>query len=288
MFENLIKTCGSTTAEFRPFRFVDKNPLSGTGKTRILYAPNSEMRRIHRLIITCLTLIIGKLPFATACQQGDSPRKNVEKHRLNTHFYLTDLKNAFKNVDGHRLASIIAETDGLTGKENVDTIFEFLERFCLTQEGGLIIGAPASPILFNLYADRLLDRPIGELCLKWDVIYSRYLDDLTFSAPVDNPIGDKKRRAIREIIEKARFDVNHWKSQVRDLRKGAIFINGVGLELGGRIFCPRKYCRKIKGAAHLRGKVPKSKIMGMMGVFHNLTDGRVMNRTEQKLMNFVS
>ena len=162
-----------------------------------------------------------------------------------------------------------------------------MKRFCLfLPNGGLIIGAPASPALFNLYAGVLLDEPLGALCAKWGVTYTRYLDDFTFSAPEGNPIGEKKRRAIREVIARAGFEVSHRKSAVYDLRKGAIIINGVGLEHGGRIFCPRHYTEKIKGVMLLRlgrRNVSREVVSGMMGVFHDLTRGRRMNRTEQKL-----
>lgn len=291
MFDKLIDVCVSSSAAFRIFRLVDENPLSGTKKSRMICAPNDEMRKIHNWIIAYLDLLVVDLPFATACRRGNSPRRNVERHQMNVHFYLTDLEDAYPSVDGLRLADILAKLDQLPyGENSVQRILEFLTRFCLLPSGGLVIGAPASPALFNIYSGMLLDEPLGQLCTQWGITYTRYLDDLTFSAPEGNPIGEKKRRMIREVIAKVGFKANHRRSKVYDLRKGAIVINGVGLEYGGRILCPRRYCKKIKGAVHSgikKQNVSQKTVAGMMGVFYDLTRGRRMNRTERKLVQLV-
>lgn len=274
---------------FRTFPLKDLNPVSGKVKYRSINDPDNGMREIHKLIIAYVSGLGFPLPFATACRKGDSPRKNVERHRRNTHFYLTDLHDAYGNVRGDRLADLLAAQE--SGASDLrDRILSFLQRFCLSERGGLIVGAPASPILFNLYAGEYLDKPLGQMCQRWGLVYTRYLDDLTFSSSEDCPIGKKKRKTIRDCLTQVGFDVSHRKSQVCDLRKGAITINGVGLEYGGRIFCPRHYVRKIQGAMHFRfgKKNPDSKTLaGMMGVFKNLTTGRP-NRTEAKLMSLAA
>jgi hypothetical protein len=109
---------------------------------------------------------------------------------------------------------------------------------------------------------------------------------LTFSSKI--PIGKRKRRSIREIIKKAGFEVNHRKTKIFDLKKGPIVINGVGLELGGRIFLPRHYLRKIKGTiykATKEGTISKEKVRGMMGVFWGATNVLQLTNTERKLIS---
>jgi hypothetical protein len=284
LLENLTKNLPGAPS-FERFILLDKNPLGRTTQFRICERPNESMRILHKRLIHYLRSLKIDLPFATGAKPGDSPLKNVMLHRHNRYFYLTDIRNAYLNVNGKRLASILCEVDRrLVGQE--EEVFNFLQKYCLSSQGGLIIGAPASPDLFNLYAGNLIDRPLASLSKRYSLTYTRYLDDLTFSSS-KVPIGKRKRKAIRTIIETAGFKISHRKSQVLDLKKGTIEINGVGLEWGGRIFLPRDYTRKISGLLHLalRGRnINPNKIHGMMGVFLALTDRRNLNETERKII----
>lgn len=160
-------------------------------------------------------------------------------------------------------------------------MYAFLWQYCLAPEGGLIIGAPASPDLFNLYTGTLLDGRLAELARQYGLKYSRFLDDLTFSSP-SAPIGKRKRKAIRQAVIESRFTLSEKKTRVIDLRKGPVVICGIGLEYGGRTFVPRHYTNKIRGLIHraaAKGDVPLSAVHGRMGVFHEATPRFVLGRT---------
>ena len=277
------------TPEFSAFPLRDKNPLGGTEKIRLIRAPNQPMRIVHARFIRQLRKLHVDLPFATGARPGDSVRRNVLRHSRNRFFYLVDLVSAYRNVSGEKLSQLLygfsAHVQGVSQAE----IYEFLKRFCLAPEGGLAVGAPASPDLFNIYAGVLIDRPMAELCLKHHLTCTRYLDDLAFSAK--RKIGWRKREAIREIIKEAGFEVSHRKSVVADLRKRPIKINGIRLEFGGRIMLPRDYLRKIRGLIHLamtgRGdEMAHHRICGMMGVFWSSTTRTrtFLNATERDLV----
>lgn len=274
------------TPQFSAFSLRDKNPLGGTEKVRLIRAPNQAMRTVHGRFIKQLRNFHVGLPFATGARPGDSVRRNVLRHSRNRFFYLVDLHSAYRNVNGEKLARILGELSRAfcyPGSE----VYDFLQKFCLAPEGGLIVGAPASPDLFNLYAGILIDQPMAELCRKHHLTYTRYLDDLTFSAK--RRIGWRKREMIREIVKQAGFEVSHRKAVVADLRKGPIKINGIRLELGGRIMLPRDYLRKIRGLIHLAMTKPVDdrvhhQICGMMGVFWSSTRSSSLNGTERKLI----
>ncbi|MBI4117196.1 MAG: hypothetical protein HY451_00685 [Parcubacteria group bacterium] len=271
---------------FSSFPLRDKNPLGGTEKVRLIRAPNQPMRVVHARFIKQLRKLRVGLPFATGARPGDSIRRNVLRHSRSRFFYLVDLASAYRNLNGERLTKILCELSGaLSGRES--EVHDFLRKFCLAPEGGLIVGAPASPDLFNLYAGILIDRPMAKLCLKHRLTYTRYLDDLTFSAK--RRIGWRKRQAVREIISQAGFGISHRKALVADLKKGPIKVNGIRLELGGRIMLPRDYLRKIRGLIHLamtgRGdEMVYYRICGMMGVFWSSTSGVPLNAIEHDLV----
>ena len=274
-----------TVPGFREFYIKDRNPLGGTVKLRLIKAPNESMRILHGKLKLWLRSLKIQLPFVAGARRGNSPVKNVKRHRYNRFFYLTDLKMAYRHVDGHKLSLILCRLEPkLAGQEK--EVFEFLQKYCLSPEGGLIVGAPASPDFFNIYAGILIDGPLAPLCEKSRITFSRYLDDLTFSSQ-NMPIGKRKRKTIRMIIEAAGFKINHRESRVLDLMKGPVEINGVGLEFGGRIFLPRHFSKKILGMLHsaIQGNdINPEKIHGMMGIFFDLTDRHSLNQTERKII----
>lgn len=271
---------------FSTFLYRDLNPLSGQLKLRTLYNPNQAMRVVHRRLRDYLVTIRPDLSHATGALPGCSPRKNVLRHRNNRYFYLTDIVSAYQSVDIRRLAAVLVELDP---RLEIAETAKFLERFSGTEEGGLATGAPACPDLYNFYAGVLLDVSLGEYCTAQGLEMTRYLDDITISSPEEGgPIGKHRRKAIRAIIHQSGFAINHAKTHVLDLARGTIEINGIGLELGGRMFLPRAYHRFLRGmmrASFSDAAISYPMIAGRMGVFWGATGkGMHLNRIERKLI----
>ncbi|MDD4995356.1 MAG: reverse transcriptase family protein [Patescibacteria group bacterium] len=287
LFDIILKNIDGTPG-FNKFTYRDVNPVAKTVKMRTLYAPNNAMRQVHRGLIFYLRrhlLEHHPLPHATGAMRGSSPKKNVLRHRGNRFFYLTDIHNFYPSVDAERLAGILMNLDERL-MEDETGLLAFLNKYCIADEGGLATGAPASPDLANRYAGELLDRPLGEFCRRHGIIYTRYLDDLTFSAT--EPIGKRKRQMIRRIILAAGFQINHKKSIVRDIQKAPVVINGIAMDKTSRIFIPRHYLRKIRGRLYSvkRGRANFAQAAGMMGAFWGATEYCAPhNRTETKLVD---
>jgi hypothetical protein len=255
---------------FRPFLYEDVNPLGGTKKARFIHAPNKAMRIVHARMIKYLRSF-PKLPYATGGVPKSSPLKNVEIHRQQRFFYLMDIRRFFPSIQGEKLTEAICSRDEkLRGREN--EVLDFLRNYCL-RDNRLITGAPASPDLANIFMGVLVDRGLGRLCRKYGLLYTRYLDDLTFSSK-SHPIGEKKRRALREIILAQGLEINHWKCGYYDVREKPVIITGVGVRYGGGTFLPRHYLRKLRGMIFLAkfGEISPAKVHGHMGVFFSTTN----------------
>ena len=215
------------------------------------YRPNDAMTMIHEEFVREIkqTLSSDKRLFSEGIKKKFilTYRKNrvrcVADHRFNRFFYKTDIRNFFDSISCKEMARVVSQIDKTFSEEK---IYQLLKRYFFHQNGGLVIGANASPFLADLYAFYKLDLPLMDLCDRYGVVYTRYVDDLIFSS--EQSIGTKKRRKIRNIISSARLEVNHQKSDVFDLqeRKTAQFL-GVGIEFGGRIFVPRGIKRRIRG-----------------------------------------
>lgn len=262
------------------------NPLAGTEKVRKFHNPNKAMRTLHRRFLGLLRLFKIPLPFSTAVRPGCKPIKNVWPHRKNRYFYLLDLKDFYPNIKMEHIAPMVCQNvPGLScEKEKVEN---FLNRYCFAPEGGLRTGAPASPELANLSAGVLLDSKLAEICERYKLIYTRYLDDLTFSSK-RRRIGKRRRQVIRSVILEAGFQINHRKSVVHDLKKSPLIITGIKLEYGGRTMITRSFLRTLRGLIHLAksGRVDPIKVHGRMGAFHScvMKGQHFFNRTEEKVL----
>lgn len=269
---------------FRTFRYFDWNPVSGTKKMRLISDPNRGMRVVHARLIKHLRALPVFLPHATGARKRNSPRRNAERHTQSRYFYLLDIANAFPSVELERLLEALAAVNPQVAAER-DAFRAFLAAYCFAPEGGLRVGAPASPDLFNLYAGMLLDRTLGAWCKTHRFTYTRYLDDLTISSR-RRLITQAQRGAVHALVEEAGFRVNDRKARFADLRKTTIVVNGVGLAERGRLFLPRPYLRKVCGLLHralTKDDVPAPFVYGVMGVFRDASPawhGR--NKTETK------
>lgn len=273
---------------FDNFSLLDKNPVSGTEKQRVISKPNKAMREVHRRFLELIRFdTIGMTAHS-------SPLSNVKTHEKNRFFYQTDIKEAYRNVPLEGMVSVLLRHHPEWEKE---TLKPFLERYCFSPSGGLVTGAPASPKLFDVYAYKFLDEPLIDVWMplppnrpRTGRLYTRYRDDLTFSSP--EPIPASLRKKIREVIERAGFQVNHRKSTVKDLKKGRIVICGVGLEYregkSARIFLPGHYLAKLQGMLHLAVKgqihINPQVIEGMHGVFCSVYGKRGRKRTKDGLL----
>ena len=56
-----------------------------------------------------------------------------------------------------------------------------------------------------------------------------------------------KKSVLSNIVKKAELSINLKKTTYYDLRKGSVVINGIGINLNGRMYIPRKHLFETKG-----------------------------------------
>lgn len=213
------------TGQFRQHTIRQKRK-DGSIKTRELAIPDDETAQKHRRMLHLLYQMRIPMPHATAALPGKTLLDNVEPHRSSNHFYMVDLTNAFPSVNKDRLLAI-AGSHIIPTKQRAD-VQDFISNWATSPDvPGLPLGAPASPLLFNLYC-LPLDQRLGRLCGDNGIRYTRYLDDLTFSSRY--PIGKRNRSHLRDVIHHATgMTINHAKSHVHSLADGPVTITGVSL-----------------------------------------------------------
>ena len=212
------------------------------GKVRHITAPNFAMRLLHWQVIDRLRKVdIGILLHNSyGAMRGGSTVSNASRHVHNRYIYQLDITKAYETTSLDRLATALHCLEPTLGNEV--EIHDFLLAYCAGPRGGLAVGGPASPALFDLYCASEIDTKIRAVCPR--AMYSRYLDDLTISQK--EPIPRIMRERIREVLVKSGFTVSHRKSFLTDRHERSVTITGVVLTKSGMIRPTNDFMERVR------------------------------------------
>lgn len=207
------------------------------GGTRELSAPYPLLLEVQRWINENL---LNKIPVESSAHgfvKGRSIVTNAGTH-LNAEYLLKmDIKNFFPSIPIARVISIFQ----ILGYPHYIS-FMLASLCCL--HGKLPQGSATSPTISNIVTKRM-DRRLVALSKKYELSYSRYADDLTFSG---KHISVKFIQIVREVVEGERFEVNQSKTRlVRGTGKKIV----TGISVNGRkLSLPRETKRALRKEAH--------------------------------------
>jgi RNA-directed DNA polymerase len=229
-----------------------------SGGTRTLSAPHRTLAAAQRWIFDNILRRLPVEPPAHGFQPGRGIFTNAQLHVRRAVVVNLDLQDFFPSITFPRVRSVFQR---LGYSPAVSTIFALLCTECPRQivdyagqtyhvavgPRGLPQGACTSPALSNQVARRL-DRRLRGLADKLGLTYTRYADDLTFSAAgeEDNRIGYLMAR-VRHIAEDEGFTVNDKKSRV--LRRNSAQVV-TGLVVNERPSPRRREIRRLRAILH--------------------------------------
>ena len=211
-----------------------------TGGTRKIEAPDEMLKDVQHWIYAN---ILCRDKSVLYCVHGFVPRLNEEDiargilsnaapHSGHDWLINLDLKNFFPTVT---LTMVKEYFDSLGYEEEVS---KTLTALC-TYKSRLPQGAPTSPMLSNIIATKM-DIALLEYCKKYGITYTRYADDLTFSANLDVEVPPLKD--LYGIVFKHGFIVNRQKTKVR----GRGYKKEVtGLTVTDGVHVPKKYRKEV-------------------------------------------
>ncbi|WP_410823290.1 reverse transcriptase family protein, partial [Methylobacterium oryzisoli] len=229
-----------------------------TGGERLISAP---MPRLKRAQYWVLDAILGKVPVHEAAHgfvPGRSILTNARAHVGREVVVNLDLKDFFPTLTFRRVKG---KFRGLGYPESVATVLALLctepdvdeldlngERlFAARGPRRLPQGAPTSPMLTNLVCTRL-DARLAALAGSLGFTYTRYADDMTFSASGE---GAAKVSALLryagEIVAAEGFTVHPDKTRV--MRRGRRQ-EVTGLTVNERVAVPRDTLRRFRALLH--------------------------------------
>lgn len=175
------------------------------GSKRLINEPLHQLHAIQKEIATFLLVKRYVTENSHGFELNKSIITNASNH-VNKKIVLNiDLENFFPSITKNKIVNVLTSEFKL--KENeADILAEML-----TFKNILPQGAPSSPIISNYVCEKL-DKELHKFCKSFNIVYSRYADDLTFSFEF-NKIPKLIVKDIYSIIEKHEFKINTQKTR---------------------------------------------------------------------------
>lgn len=197
-----------------------------SGGMRQIDAPGGRLSAIQHCLNTAFQQLYDPTPQAIGFVPGRNVADNAVLHVGRKYLLNVDLKDFFPSISEGRVYAVLQ----LAPLNLAPKVASVVAGLCCRREwvpdapdsdrghwhGSLPQGAPTSPILTN-YVCRQLDRQLARLARRFGVCYSRYADDMSFSAnrACFNPSG-QFMTSLREIIERNAFTINEAKVRVQE------------------------------------------------------------------------
>lgn len=233
-----------------------------SGGTRLLAAPQPELAKAQAWI---LANILDRLPTeepAHGFVRGRSTVTCAAAHVGRDVVVNLDVKDFFPSITFHRVRGVfqklgyspaVATILALlcTESPRIPVTFEGRRHWVATGPRALPQGACTSPALSN-QVSRKLDRRLAGMSRKHGLSYTRYADDLTFSAPEGKrgEIGILMAR-VRHILQEEGFTLHPDKGRVQR-RGGQQTVTGI--VVNDRLGLDRKHVRRLRAILHAAKK----------------------------------
>jgi RNA-directed DNA polymerase len=190
------------------------------GGLRQISAPSVELRALQRKILSrVLRRLSGNADLAAA-----RPRDvvvNAKRHQRQTHSLAVDIANAFPATSAQAVARALTR-QGFTREAA-----RLVVRLC-TDRDSLPQGAPTSNALLDLVFVEF-DREMLRICRERGGHYSRYVDNLVFTAPTE-------LSWIERRVEKALGRMGYTLRESKTQRGGGeVSIDITGIETGTQL-----------------------------------------------------
>ena len=231
-----------------------------SGGVRELSAPHRDLATAQRWIFQNILQRISVHPAAHGFIKGRSIRTNALPHVGRHVLVNADLTDFFPTITFHRVKGAFEELGyspavatilALLCTESPRRTVDYAGRIFHVATGprALPQGACTSPAISNLIARRLDSRLTG-ISIKLGWHFTRYADDLSFSADAEagpeSKIGYLLAR-LRHIVQDEGFQINEKKTRVL---KRSTAMSVTGIVVNNRPGVARKEVRRLRAILH--------------------------------------
>ena len=203
------------------------------GGLRYIHSPDTDLKHAQVQILKKILNNIEVSQYATAYIKGKKLKDNASPHINHKYLLKMDITDFFGSITYLQVIS-----SAFNSKMYPVQIGAMLTSLCCLNDV-LPQGAPTSPMLSNIVMKNF-DDIIGNWCKEKNITYTRYCDDLTFSA--DTQLYGVYLK-VKDMLERRGFEVNESKTK---------FISNsssqrvTGLTVNEKVSIPNDYKRKLR------------------------------------------
>jgi RNA-directed DNA polymerase len=253
------------------------------GGLRTIHHPSRRLKALQRWILRNVLERLPVHPAATAYRRGISTLDNAAAHVKSRYLLRLDFIDFFPSIKKGDIANYVGARPHLfRGWNSLDV--DLLCRL-VCRDGALTIGAPTSPALSNAICYDM-DAQVETLCARSDVSYTRYADDLFFSAR-ETGILRGLELEVAGVVERlpipAGLRVNTAKTR-HSSRRGRRRVTGIVLGSDGHAYIGRGLKRRVRALIYKYGSLDseaRSSLAGLLAYAIGL-DPEFMNSLIEK------
>jgi retron-type reverse transcriptase len=277
----LVRASGMSEFDIRqiistaPSRYKTYTIPKRSGGERVIAQPAREVKFLQRILIN---EILSNLPVhraAMAYCEGKSIKDNAAAHVKNSSILKFDFSDFFPSIVSEDWHTYCQDNNVFKDIDDIELSSKIL--FHKKKHGSVLrlaIGAPSSPLLSNIIMFKF-DQLVTEAVSRDKVSYTRYADDLTFSAKRAGNLKnvDRQLRNIIKEILSPRLRVNEEKT-VFSTKKYRRVVTGLVLTDDGEVSLGRDRKRLIRSMIHhyALGHLNKDQIEHLAGMLSFVND----------------
>lgn len=234
----LTKVINSTHAFYRTFSIPKRK-----GGTRSISMPYPTLLFIQRWIKSNILEKVDINDSSHGFIKNKSIITNANVHVNNKTILKMDITDFFPSINIKRVISVF-QNFGYSSK-----VAYYLASIC-TLDNQLPQGAATSPTLSNIISKRM-DKRLNKLSNSFNILYTRYADDLTFSGHYISP---RIIPLVSKILYEEGFKVNDAKTMLIT-GKGKKIITGISIN-SGTLKLPKSKKRLLRQEGYYVSKYP--------------------------------
>lgn len=295
LFENLLdkfqlhEQLMNSFIHSAPYKYKFHKIAKRHGGEREIAQPVKSLKIVQRWLIKNY---LSKYPVhkkvAIAYVKDKNIKNFAEPHKNNIYLLKLDFKNFFNSI---KISDFYEFCKEFSIPDQDQKILGLL-LFCKNKQDELYlsIGAPSSPALSNILMFEF-DNKVFNLCKEYNVIYTRYADDLAFSTNKPNVLS----KILPEIIELCKrlnyprnLQINTDKT-IFTSKKYNRTLTGLVIGNDGNISIGREKKRTLRAMAHQAklGSLSPAQVKTLLGkiAFLKSIDPNFATQLENKYLN---
>lgn len=249
----------STLVSSAPYRYkVYQIEKRTPGQFRTIAQPAREVKAVQRWVLRHVLNEFAIHPAATAYRKRRSILHNAKPHTRSRYLLKMDFKDFFPSLRADDFRSFLKRQEVDFDATEVSALCSILfwlpkgelRPVDFVPDLRLSIGAPTSPALSNILMFDF-DRRISDFCEARGVAYTRYADDLSFSAMRSEDLAAVESAVLRWCArsKSPRLTVNATKT-VRASKAESRRVTGLVVTNDRRVSIGRDTKRRLRASVH--------------------------------------